>query len=159
MRISKSHDRKSFDCGTESLNKFLREIAREQDSNGKSVTYVATYDEKTVVGYYTLASNHQINLNGIQLRTVLLGKFGVDRRYQGMGMGTYLLMSAARDVMAIADREGIEIFTLDALKETGAHQFYAKFGFEPMDVEENARTLPMYMTIQNIRSIYFPEEE
>ena len=56
----KSHDRKSFDCGLERVNEFLRREARKQMDKKINRTWVLVDDEPTnvlpvpVLGYFTL---------------------------------------------------------------------------------------------------------
>ena len=56
VKLTRTHHRAAFDCGVESLNHFLKTVAREEADRDLGVTYVATPDGVTIAGYYTLAS-------------------------------------------------------------------------------------------------------
>src|SRR5437879_1801920 len=116
MRLTRNHDRAAFDCGIDSLNKFLKEVARENATRGLSITYVATYDQRTIVGYYTLIPNYPINADRIPgqdststIPAILFGKLAVATEHQGRKIGRFLLFSAMYDSQVIADRDGAEV--------------------------------------------------
>src|SRR5579871_1942493 len=55
--ISKSHDRKRFDCGDAHLNAFLQKYARQNHESGVAKTFcaIADTDPACVLGFYSLA--------------------------------------------------------------------------------------------------------
>ena len=55
--ISKSHDRKSFDCGDGLLNEYLQRHARKSHEQGGAKTFLAisAQDGKTILGYICLS--------------------------------------------------------------------------------------------------------
>jgi hypothetical protein len=57
-RLSRGHDTKSFDCGDEELNSYLRRYAlQNQERHSAAVTYVAsTEGTAAIAAYYTLSN-------------------------------------------------------------------------------------------------------
>ncbi len=57
--ISREHDRERFDCGSEPLNAYLQQTARQHSERGISRTFVLVESEapvpKPVLGYFTLS--------------------------------------------------------------------------------------------------------
>ena len=65
--ISRRHDRKHFDCGSQELNEYLRRYARQNHESGGENTFVAASPDGAarILGYYTL-SPAQLNLRRSQ---------------------------------------------------------------------------------------------
>ena len=53
--LSDSHNRSAFDCGVESLNRYLWQQASQDIRRNVATVYVATTGEE-VAGYYSLAN-------------------------------------------------------------------------------------------------------
>src|SRR5437016_6114699 len=114
--------------------------------------------------YHTIVAhrvpNYPINTDSIPgqiststIQAILFGKLAVATEHQGRKIGRFLLYSAMYDSQVIADRCGVEVLIVDALKETGATNFYAKYGFRQRNLPDQGRTLPMYLTMEYIRSL------
>jgi GNAT superfamily N-acetyltransferase len=97
------HQRADFASGDPALDIFLHAHARQYYDRGLGVTWVATSEDAPtrIDGYYTLAMNALLpgELDTTRIRVpripvVLLGRLAVDRRVQGQGIGTRLLMHA-----------------------------------------------------------------
>lgn len=136
--LCSTHDRTHFDCGEESLNRFLCEQATQYEKKRLGRTYVAVPDGSSrVVGYYTLSMYSvepgAIPESGLPTKlytpVVLLGMIGVDKEYQGSGMGTRLLYDALRRARDAAKIVGARAVVLDALTDK-AKAFYIKHGFQ-----------------------------
>ena len=105
---SKKHRRENFDCGVESLNKYIKKIA-SQDLKRKAATVFVLIDSSTdnVLGYYTLSS-FSLELSEIEaivakklpryplLPATMLGRLAVDKRYKGKGLGQLMLIDAMK---------------------------------------------------------------
>ena len=50
------HDRQQFDCGVESLNRYLNRMASQQSQKDNTRTFVlvAEQEPQRIIGYYTL---------------------------------------------------------------------------------------------------------
>ena len=66
---------------------------------------------------------------------ILLGQLTVDTDYQGRGLGSDLLIDAARRAMSAADVIGARAIIVQALNEE-AKSFYERFGFRPFSDRE-----------------------
>ena len=142
--LARSHDRDGFDCGSEPLNLFLKQTARQHAERGISRTFVLVDEESpppvAILGFFSL------NLCQIKCETlppaeatrlprevgaVRLGRLAVELEHQGEGLGKMLLLGAMRKFMEIyRTAGGIGLF-VDA-KDANAVQYYEKFGFIPI---------------------------
>ena len=54
--LQTKHDRKSFDCGLEPLNSFLKQTAMQNEKKDLTRTYIISSeeDENQIAGYFTL---------------------------------------------------------------------------------------------------------
>ena len=66
---------------------------------------------------------------------ILLGQLAVDRDYQGRGLGSDLLINAAKRALAAADVIGARAIVVQALNER-AKLFYERFGFRQFSDRE-----------------------
>lgn len=132
--ISRSHDRKSFGCGGEEVTRFLREQALQDHVKNLSRTMVLVDEEadaKRVVGYHTLvmAQVKQAEIPDDRpvikraIPVILLGQLGVDREFQGRGLGEMLLMDAQARVDEISRMAGVRAMMLDARNERLARRY------------------------------------
>lgn len=132
----KLHNRKGFDCGVEALNRYLRQVAGQDQKRNLSKVYVLAEGE-TVIGYYSLSAHSvsrenlpkDIKLGGYQdIPFLLLGRLAVDKNYQGQGFGDTLIFHAFKTTQEAAERVGILGIIVDA-KDENAASFYEGFGF------------------------------
>lgn len=61
---------------------------------------------------------------------VLLGRLAIDRKSQGAGLGRLLVRDAILSTLAAADRIGVRLLLVHALRPEAA-AFYAALGFKP----------------------------
>ena len=132
------HDRTTFDCAQESLNRFLRAGAGQDSRRDLSVTFVLTRERGSpvVAGYYTLlASVGRAEVvpdrrlpASRDIPVVLLGRLAVDRRSQGQGFGALLLFDVMSRVRLAATQIGFHALVVNALDDR-ARSFYMKYGF------------------------------
>jgi ribosomal protein S18 acetylase RimI-like enzyme len=136
------HDVKSFDCGTEVLNAWLRQTASQHIKKMISKTYVLV-DEASpakIIGFYTvairgmtpvreLAPAMQRRLPG-SVPGFPLARLAVDAEMKGQGWGEHLLAHAMRRIRQAAYSVGGALMFVDA-KDAEAAAFYAKYGFSP----------------------------
>jgi GNAT superfamily N-acetyltransferase len=159
--LTREDDRTSFSCGQADLDRFFEHYAgQNQFKLFLAVTYVALVDAR-IVGFATVAASslERLQIPSARLRKRLpsyplpvlrLARLGVDKRAQGVGIGTALL----RQVLAIALEQrsamGCVGVVTDAKPE--AIPFYAALGFVPVDgVREGllpSEPLPMFLAIE-----------
>lgn len=138
-KLQRSHEIDAFDCGRETLNRFLARYALQNQQAGSSQSYIALEGEE-VIGYYTLVFG-QVEYNDAPERLtkglarhpvpiMLLARLAVARSRQGKGIGAGLLKDAILRTLHAADIAGIRAFAVHA-KDDQARAFYERFGFSP----------------------------
>lgn len=139
--LEQAHDRKSFDCGNEDLNRYLREQARQDAEKRVAAPFVLTQPgSPSVLGFYTLSSS-TIPVSELppdlmkrlprygQLPVTLLGRLAVDRSVGGQGVGAFLLVDALRRSLEVAQQIAAMAVIVDA-KDERAESFYRHFDFQ-----------------------------
>jgi GNAT superfamily N-acetyltransferase len=151
--LAVDHDRSAFSCGQPSLDRFLKESARQNQDKGVSRTFVLLRgEEMRVYGYYTLSAGEVEKDNlppklGKKLPkypvpVVVLGRLAVDSSVQGQDHGRRLLTDALRRALAAADSVGVFAVIVDAIDDKAA-AFYTRFGFEPIPDLPSRLLLPL----------------
>jgi len=153
------HDRAGFDCGSEPLNLFLKQTARQHASRGISRTFVlvdeAASEPKTVLGFFSLnlcqiksesLSSEEARKLPREVSGVRLGRLAVAKNLQAQGLGKTLLIAAMKKFIEIFNSAGGIGLFVDA-KDEKAKAFYEHFGFVPLPSNELALFLPV-ATIQ-----------
>lgn len=138
-RLDPSHERDAFDCGNQTLNRYLSSIATQDLRRGLAVQYVMTLPpSREVVGYFTLAAS-SIDLvelpapvrrrlpPGVVIGASLLGRLAVDRKHQGEGLAA-LMVAAAANMSFVQNPLGCVAMIVDAIDAT-AIEFYEHLGF------------------------------
>lgn len=146
------HDRKGFDCGTEPLNRYLREIARQDERRLVSHCFVACpAEEIAIAGFYTLSSA-ELPTNALPeayARTLprypsvpvgRIGRLAVDLRYRGQGIGTSLVADA---VMRALKSDLAACALLVDAKDEAAVAFYRRVGFFALSGADKVLMLPL----------------
>jgi ribosomal protein S18 acetylase RimI-like enzyme len=157
--LTKSHDRDGFDCGSEPLNLFLKQTARQHAERGISRTFVlvdeGASDPKPIVGFFSLnlcqikseslsppeAKKLPRDVSGIRL-----GRLAVAKTYQRQGIGKILLVAAMGKFIEIFNAAGGIGLFVDA-KDQEARRYYEQFGFVALPSNELELFLPV-RTIQ-----------
>lgn len=160
-QLGTEHDRTNFCSGSESLDRYLRERAN-QDLKRYVATPFVLYDldAKQIAGYYTLAAT------GIQFEdlpeavrkklprypivpAILLGRLAVDERYQGQGLGAFLLADALR--RSLMNEIAAMAVVVDAKDET-ARAFYEYHSFVSFAGQPLRLFLPMTLIARQFGS-------
>jgi ribosomal protein S18 acetylase RimI-like enzyme len=153
--LAKSHDRDGFDCGSEPLNLFLKQTARQHAARGISRTFVlveeGAAEPKSILGFFSLnlcqiksecliaeeAKKLPRDVAGIRL-----GRLAVAREYQRQGIGKTLLAAAMGKFMEIFNTAGGIGLFVDA-KDQEAKRYYEQFGFVALPSNELELFLPV----------------
>lgn len=136
--VSKALQKQPFDCGNQILNEYFRFYAFKNDQLSIGKTFIALNEHNTVTGYMTL-TNAQIEADSLpeSLRAKLprypipafrIAKLAVDVRYQGSGVGSWLLRSALEKALSVSASVDIYAVIVDAIDEK-AKSFHMKYGF------------------------------
>ena len=149
--LAASHNRKAFSSGVAALDVYLHTLAPQDLRRRISNCFVARDESGTVAGYYTFAAGSLPlgDLPSDQAKRLprygvipagLIGRLAVDQRFRGRGLGSALVMNAARRA-STAD-PAIHALIVDAKDETAAG-FYTHLGFQPFSSRPMSFFLPI----------------
>ena len=134
--LDAGHVRTAFNCGSEPLERYLREQVTQDVRRRVTACFVALAEGQRIAGYYTLASASLLLADlpasvGKKLPryptvpAVRMGRLAVDQAFKGQGLGGALLA----DALDRAVRSEIAAYALmvDA-KDEAAAAFYRHHG-------------------------------
>ena len=139
--LGEAHDRGSFTCGVESLDRYLKtQAGQDVRRKANAVFILSVVGEPThVLGYYTLcamaipqgdvpeaARNHVPRYPLVS--ATLIVRLAVAKERQGQRLGAVLLADALQRAFDSASTVGSSMVVVDALDEAAAG-FYAAHGF------------------------------
>lgn len=155
--LDRSHIRENFDCGIQELNTFLKRHSFQNQRNHINKTFVAVADnhiekanKKTVLGFYTLSTG-QISFDSLPkdikhpkypVSIARLARLATDLKYQGQGIGGFLLHDALQKIKTVSQLVGIFAVVVDA-KDDKAKSFYQHYGFVTLEETDLTLCLPM----------------
>jgi ribosomal protein S18 acetylase RimI-like enzyme len=157
--LNARHNRNSFDCGVESLNRYLQQQATQDIRRNVATVCVACSSESAeTAGYYSLANagvSSSVLPDILQkkmpryqmLPAVLLGRLATDLRYRGHKLGTRLLLDAL--AFSLKSPLAWTLFVTEAINDT-ARAFYEHFGFRQFKDNENH----LYLTRGEISKLH-----
>jgi GNAT superfamily N-acetyltransferase len=157
--LGKHHERDRFDCGSEPLNKFIKQTARQHIQKGISRTFVLIdIEEPTVIiGFFTLTlcevcveklPSRFSKKYPSQVPGVKLARLAVDKVYQRQGIGEVLMIEAMLRAKLVAENAGGIGLFVDA-KDEFARDYYKRYGF--VDLEETP--LELFLPLSTILQI------
>ena len=161
-RLEECDEVKSFDCGDEALNNYLRLHAwTNQQKISIGVTYVALDESapRLVLGYFTLATSsvprdklprkYVRGLPAYDLPLILLARLAVDKRFVNRGLGHALISEAFKITLHVADEVGCRCMITDAYPEKAG--WYARYGFIPLEVTDETSPRKMFLDVRTLR--------
>ncbi|WP_432867513.1 GNAT family N-acetyltransferase [Microbispora rosea] len=136
--LGQEHNLEDFDCGKEELGDWLKQFASHAQAMKTARTFVWTEEgEANVLAYYSIAG-HAIERAQVppkigrgspeQVPAVILARLALDRRLQGQGLGSRLLVDALDRMVRASKEVAFRLVVVDAIDEEAA-QFYEKYGF------------------------------
>src|SRR5271165_168618 len=139
--LDEQHDRSSFACGVESLDRYLKTQAGQDVHRKANAVFVLSEagEPARILGYYTLcamavsrgdvpeAARKHIPRYPLVSAT-LIGRLAVATEHQGQRLGAVLLADALQRAFESASTVGSSMVVVDALDEAAAG-FYAAHGF------------------------------
>lgn len=151
------HARDPFTCGSEPLDRFLKQQAAQDQRRDLSSTYVAlAQDGVSILGYVTVVPTVvALTAPPVQLARVakvgplpalLVGRLAVDREHQGRGIGKALLEYSLRLAVQAASSTGCVMVVVDA-KEPALFPYYQHLGFAALPHHEGR----LFITVAKIR--------
>ena len=138
--LTANHLTAAFDCGTESLNRWLHEHSLQAQRSGSAKTFVLS-EGRRVVAFYALStgsigcipdSRLTKGLGRHDVPVILLSRLAVDLDYQSRQIGRYMLQDALIRIVGIAENVGVRAVQVHPTNEK-AKAFYLRFGFEARD--------------------------
>jgi GNAT superfamily N-acetyltransferase len=152
--LGKSHVREGFRCGSEVLDRYLQQQARQDAEKSVAAPFVLSEPPAyRVLGYYTLSAS-VVDAGELpdtlarklprypQLPVTLLGRLAVDQSMKGKGVGQMLLMDALHRSLNAATNIAAMAALVDA-KDAAAEAFYRHFSFLPLQRQPRRLFLPM----------------
>lgn len=152
--LDRGHERASFSCGVEALDRYLKTQARQDARRRVAAPFgLRGEDTKAIVGYYTLSAT-AIRLGQLPqtvarrlpayplVPATLLGRLAVDQRLRGSGLGEHLLMDALHRSWVASAAVASFAVLVDA-KDEAAHAFYVRYDFIPFLSDTRRLYLPM----------------
>lgn len=152
--LDDSHDRRSFRCGVESLDRYLHVQVGQDRRRRVAVCFVLVDAPRSrIAGYYTLSALSVVARalpdtlrkklpRYDQIPCTLLGRLAVDREYRGRGVGGHLLVDALRRAL-ITSAEVASWAVIGDAKDEAAQAFYVKYGFITLPGTSLRLFLPM----------------
>jgi GNAT superfamily N-acetyltransferase len=151
--LNDQHDRSSFSCGNDDLDRYFRTLAG-QDARRRLSTVFVLIDVAggDIAGFYTLSAC-QIDPRSLSpklaqrlprrpLPATLIGRLGVDLRFRRQGLGGFLLIDALVRAVRGSREIGALAVVVDA-KDDSARSFYERYGFQRFEDDAYRLFLPM----------------
>ena len=139
--LASHHDRDSFSCGVDSLDRYLRTQANQDVRRKANGVFILVEPDKpkVILGYFTLCATAlaQGDVPAAARKHVpryplvsatLVGRLAVSEARQGEPLGAMLLADAVRRAYASAATVGSSMLVVDAINERAA-AFYEGNGF------------------------------
>ncbi|WGG52023.1 N-acetyltransferase [Rugamonas sp. DEMB1] len=157
--LQKGHDRDTFDCGNEELNRYLKRQARQDADKFAATPFVLVEADTSIIrAYYTLSSSlaplAELPAELVKklpryqhLPVTLLGRLARDKTIPNKGVGEYLLIDALRRSLEGAQEIAAMAVVVDA-KNPDAERFYRHFNFLPLQRTPHRLFLPMRQIAQ-----------
>lgn len=143
-------DFSNFDCGREDINDFFQNDASDfqEELFGKTYVFVPETSPESIVAAFTVANAsiftkrlpnarkkkigyevHQ-SKGSINYPAVLLGRLGVDLRYQHAHLGPQIIDFVAQWFTSEDNKSGCRHLVVDAYNEPGLIDFYERNGLK-----------------------------
>jgi predicted GNAT family N-acyltransferase len=160
--------RAAFSCGSEPLDRYLKQQASQDARKRVALPYVLISVDERIAGYYTLSADNvrvddlppelvkQLKLPRYPvIGATLIGRLARDLSFKGQGLGELLLVNALKVALATSRKIASVGVIVDA-KDEKAHHFYREFGF----IAFPETTGRLFMRMDTIEQLYpLPERD
>ncbi|MEO8359395.1 MAG: GNAT family N-acetyltransferase [Vicinamibacteria bacterium] len=161
-QLTPRDDRSSFASGNESLDRYFRLYAgQNQFKHHLGVTYVAV-DSDRIAGFMTVAAG-EIEAEGLPhgMPILRLARLAVHLEARGGGIGEALLFESLRLAVSMKATVACAGVVVDAKSDAVA--FYSRYGFIAFEAFEGAsperpRTTPMFLAVRKIEAALIPAD-
>lgn len=140
-QLVETDDTSTFCSGVKLVDDWIHTTSHVAVQRGTAVPYVSCTLEGEVAGLFSLNafSIPHNRAHGEWLRrdtpsnipVILLGIFGVDKRFQGLGLGWGLLEDAVLRARHLSANLGVRALVVEPYDDN-ARGFYSHFGFQPV---------------------------
>ena len=152
--LTASHNISDFDCSDTALNEWLRRRAARNQDEGSSRTWVISDDTRVVAFYASStaaiaraeATKRAARNQPDPLPAMLLGRLGVDRHHQRLGLAEALLKHFLLKALEVAEYTGLRLVLVHAKNDQTA-SFYRRYRFEPSPIDK----LTLMLLIKDIQ--------
>ena len=146
-------DTVNFQCGSETLDDYIRRYASQDVRKNVARVFVATPENnpQQLSGFFTLSAGSVScaslpaslarKLPRYPVPVALIGRLAVDTKFQGTGLGAILLADACKKVSQAGAVLAVAGIIVDA-KDEKAIAFYEHFGFIPLQGQADRMMLP-----------------
>lgn len=167
--LADNHDRDTFSCGVESLDKYLRLHAGQDSKRSIAATFVMNTEEASefILGYYSLSST-AIDPGELDasirkklpphplIPATLIGRLARHEKHKSSGIGEYLLLDALHRSYQHSKEIASFAVVVDAIDDR-AHAWYAdKWGFIQFQMRRDRLYLPMKTIAKLMPRYYLP---
>lgn len=150
--LAKHHDRKTFDCGNDDLNRYLQTMANQHAKKGLSKTHVLIDSDNPsqILGFFTLVigsiepKDITAYPKNLPIPSVLIGRLAVANHAKGNGLSDFLMFKAFEMIKQIAKLAGVAFVTVEP-KTFELTAYYERLGFV-----KTANPLFMLLSVNNI---------
>jgi hypothetical protein len=121
--LTENHDVTHFDCGDDDLNDFLKNDALKQQNANLNVTKLVIY-KGDIIGYFSLLTDTlilknirdtdlkrdikdmlEIKSKNRKLPAIKIGRFAIDEKYSGYGIGSDILLNIVNNIREISKNQ------------------------------------------------------
>jgi GNAT superfamily N-acetyltransferase len=154
LPLDETNDFSFFNCKNEELNDFLKNDALIDQGNLVNRTRLCFFNG-SLVGYYSLSAviiKMQSVIDGIEsfpyeeYPAIKIVRLAIDSRFEGLGIGTFLMKFILVQVVSICDSIGCRYLLVDS--KPGSIGFYKKFDFKVAEKNKRTKSIPMYLNMQ-----------
>jgi hypothetical protein len=154
-----------FDCGDHDLNEYFQKDSinyqqelltqsyclQRSDLPNTALVLLDFCNDNVHIDQYKNVIDIDDSKRKRHLPAVKLTRIGVQKRWQGMNIGTHALNMAKR-MFLIDNRTGCRFLTVDAYNQTRVIEFYKQNDFDvfPVKIKPDAKTVPMYFDLKRL---------
>jgi len=162
----KIHDRTAFSCGVPQIDNYLKLTAKKGSKADVVRIWVVVNEKGSIVGFYGI-NMHAVDANEMPdiyakkamkhgtLPVAFIAMIGVDKKQQGVGIGSALVADALNRIGRVSEEIGTCAVVLDVFDEgdekvvARRKKYYQEFGFTPLPDQP----LRLFMPIQTVRAL------
>lgn len=160
--IDERHVVTGFDSGKPPLDEWLKDMARYNQEQGFSRTFVIADEHYNVVGYHSLCAG-MIHRNDVsrpvkgskapaEIPVAVLARLAVSREHQGRGLGSALLKNALLSIVSAAQLVAFRGVVVHAIDDD-AMRFYTRYHFQETRGMERRLILPARDIVASLEKV------